>query len=194
LAAGLALNTINQRLSSIRSFARIAMQSGTMKPQQYEKIIGVRGLRKECTVQMSNADVKALRKLPNTSQGRRDRLLLNLLLEHGLHVSDIAGILVEHIDLALSEMYLPPKGNRHARRIRLSSITMQSLKNYMHSEDFRPHGYLLQSSQRNTTLAEGRMSPRAIHARVRVLGATAGMEKLTPETLQKYWAHSRIDQ
>lgn len=192
LASGLAVNTINQRLSTIRSAAKLVTSAGKMNPNELDKIVGIKGLRQIDSVSITPEQVAKLRKQPNISQGRRDALLLDLFLEQGLCVLEIAELTVSSIDLGHGELCLPEKGNLCARRIKLTKRTLQSLTSYVCDDEFLPFGHLLQGSSAGGALTAGRMSARAIHKRVRVLGKKAGMEGITPEVLQAYWAAGRL--
>ena len=70
-----------------------------------------RGDKKAEAVAITPAQAKQLKKQPNTPQGRRDAVLMALLLDHGLRVSEVAGLEVSGVDLSSGNRHvLPAKG------------------------------------------------------------------------------------
>ena len=109
-----ALGSINGRLSTFRMYARIAAKTGIITPQESILIASVQGYaskearhiddkrradgmqtrkghKKAEAVSIPQDIAEALKAQPcATGQGRRDTLIMCLLLDHGLRVSEIA--------------------------------------------------------------------------------------------------------
>jgi site-specific recombinase XerC len=103
LREGYALATLNRTLATIKSYTRLAAQAGALSAEQAALIAAVkgygrkqgrnldadrattrRGAKKPQAVRLSLAHARALKEQPgDTPQGRRDALLLCLLLDHG---------------------------------------------------------------------------------------------------------------
>jgi len=101
---GLAASTINVRLAAIRKLAREAADNGLLAPDPAAGIARVRGakalgvragnwLGKEQTEQMIAAPD------PETLKGKRDRVILVLLLGCGLRRNEVAGLTFEEVQL-----------------------------------------------------------------------------------------------
>ena len=58
-----------------------------------------KGVKKAEAVSLDKAQVRALKTQPDTPQGRRDALLMCLLLDHGLRVGELAVLKVTAFDL-----------------------------------------------------------------------------------------------
>ncbi|MFV9507378.1 MAG: hypothetical protein AB4911_22735 [Oscillochloridaceae bacterium umkhey_bin13] len=103
LRKGYALATLNRTLATIKSYTRLAAQSGALAAEQATLIAAVKGYgrkqgrnldaerattrrsaKKAQAVTLSLAHARALKEQPSdTPQGRRDALLICLLLDHG---------------------------------------------------------------------------------------------------------------
>lgn len=100
--AGMAVSSVNQRLSAIRKLALEAADNGALDPQIANGIRGVKGARsegrrtgnwltrEEAQSWLSAPDKRAMR-------GRRDRALLSVLIGCGLRRSEAAGLTFDHI-------------------------------------------------------------------------------------------------
>lgn len=73
--------------------------------QREDASLGTRkGDKKAEPVSISPEQAKALKDQPDTPQGRRDALLMCLLLDHGLRVGEVAGLTVADFDLKAGEL------------------------------------------------------------------------------------------
>ena len=63
-----------------------------------------KGAEKAQPVSLTPEQAVRLKAQPDTPQGRRDALLLCLLLDHGLRVGEVAGLAVSDFDLAAGEL------------------------------------------------------------------------------------------
>ena len=64
----------------------------------------MRRAKKAEPVPLTPGQAAKLRTQPDTPQGRRDGLLLALLLDHGLRVGELAGLQVTDLDLGAGEL------------------------------------------------------------------------------------------
>ena len=120
LQQGYAIGSLNVRLATVKTYCQLALHAGTLDHDAYIRIKAVKGYshkegrnvdqrrpttrtgRKKATaVSLTGEQARQLKRQPaDTPQGRRDALLMCLLLDHGLRVSEIAGLRVEHFNLA----------------------------------------------------------------------------------------------
>ena len=76
-----------------------------------------------------------LKAQPDTPQGRRDALLLCLLLDHGLRVGEVAGLAVRDFDLAAGELrFYRPKVDK-IQTHRLTADTLAAARAYLAAGD-----------------------------------------------------------
>ena len=152
------------------------------------------GSKKPDAVSLTWAKAKKLKDQPDTPQGRRDALLMCLLLDHGLRVSELAGLKVEEfcIDRKVFIFYRPKVDKTTTHK--MTADTLQAARAYL-EYDANESGALFRGSY-NKSDPElwrkgelvGVMSERAISKRVRLLGKKIGIENLSPHDCRHYAA------
>lgn len=211
LSQGYAIASINQRLGAVRVYAGIAHQAGILDTQALILIRGVQGYsRKEAgKVDEKRADAgtktrcgakkaqttlfdadqaAALKTQPDTCQGRRDALLLALLIDHGLRVSEVAILEMSCFNLKKGVMtFERPKVNNTGTH-KLTADTLLALRAWVDSGDAPPFGPILRASRKGGALTTCGMTTSGIAARVRELGAAVGIEALSPHDLRHFCA------
>ncbi len=206
---GYAVKTINVHLSTVKTYARLAMQSGTLTPQEYALIRAVQGysqreqvridqkrpvkrigLKKAEPTVITPEQAAALKNQPDTPQGRRDALLMCLLLDHGLRVGEVAALSVSDFDLEAGNLrFFRPKVNKEQVH-HLTDDTLRALRAYKSHHDMPITGLLLRRSKRNEKLGSAGMSERAITGRVCFLGEKLGISGLSAHDCRHFWATS----
>jgi integrase len=204
---GYAIRTVNVRLSTIKTYARLAVQSGTLTAQEYALIRSIQGysrreqvrvdqkrpisrigLKKAEPVLLTPEQAAALKEQPNTPQGRRDALMMCLLLDHGLRVGEVAALTVSDFDLRAGTLrFFRPKVNKEQVH-RLTEDTRAALRAYKTHGDMLAAGLILRRSKRNDKLGAAGMSERAISGRVCILGEQLGIQGLSAHDCRHYWA------
>lgn len=210
LHQGYAVGSVNVRLSTVKRYAQLAMQAGTLAPEVYAMIKTVQGYsRKEAKrideqredagletrvgakapdpVSLTATDVRRLKDQPDTPQGRRDRLLMCLLLDHGLRVGEVAGLTVSTLDLEAGELRFYREKVDKVQTHRLASGTLAAARDYL-GRDAPALGPLLKSSRKGGALTHVGLSVRAITDRVCVLGKRIGVEGLSAHDCRHAWA------
>lgn len=206
LRAGYAMGSVNGHLSTVKSYAQRAMLAGALDRGEYGAILAVKGYRhnegkhvdalrpvtrtgakKAEPVPMTPAAAAALRKQPDTPQGRRDALMLALLLDHGLRVGELAGLQVTDLDLAAGELrFYRPKVDK-LQTHQLTPAARRAARAYL-AADAPALGPLLRASRKGGALTGAGLTARAITERVRTLGAAVGLSGLSAHDLRHYWA------
>lgn len=206
---GYAIQSVNVRLSSIKSYARLAMQAGALLPQEYALIRAVQGyshreqnrinarrdvtrigLKKAEPVKLTPEQAALLKQQPDTPQGRRDAFLMCLLLDHGLRVGEVAALVASDFNLAAGDLrFFRPKVNKEQIH-HLTPPTLAALKAYVQHGDMPIQGLALRRSLRNEELGANGMSERAITARVGFLGEKIGVVGLSAHDCRHFWATS----
>jgi integrase len=185
---GDAVGSINVRLSTVKAYAKLATKAGVLSAEELAMIRTVagyahkearriderretsrRGSKKSTAVHITNRQAKKLKTQPDTPQGRRDALLMCLLLDHGLRVGEAARLQMSDFDLKAGEMrFLRPKVDK-VQTHKLSADTLRALHAWFDSGDAPGSGALLRGSRKGGTLTDTGMSERSITDRVRVL-------------------------
>ena len=209
LNEGYAIKSINVRLSTVKVYARMAMQSDMLTPQEYALIRAVQGysfreqvridqkrrvrrigFKKEEPVKLTPEQAQQLKDQPTTPQGRRDRLLMCLLLDHGLRVGEVTRLAAEEIDLVegLLRFYRPKVNKEQVHR--LTRETLEAARACRTNGELPAEGLLLRRSKKNEELGTPGISERAVTARVRLLGERLGVMGLSAHDCRHYWATS----
>lgn len=209
LQAGHAITSINRRLSTLKVYAALAAQAGTVSAQDLALIQTVRGYgqkeakrvnerrevkrvgsKKAEHVAITDDQAARLKAQPlTTPQGRRDAVLMALLLDHGLRAGEVAALTVVNIDLAKGMIvgFYRPKVDK-TQNNKLSVDALRSLKAYFDNNDAPALGPLLRGSRKGGRLDQAGMSETAISERVRTLGAAIGIDSLSAHDCRHYWA------
>jgi len=203
---GYAIGSINMRLSTVKLYCKLAQGAGMLDEQHAAMIRTVMGYRgregkridatrpvsrvgekKAEPTRLSIAQAKALINQPDTPQGRRDRVLMCLLLYHGLRCEEVELLQLSSFDLEKGEFcFVQPKVDGELRH-KLHLETYLALKAYL--EQDHPCSALLLGSRKDGRLT-GTMSRSAINQRVRFLGVQIGLERLSPHDCRHFWASS----
>jgi integrase len=204
---GDAVGSINVRLSTIKTYTKLATKAGALTPENHALIRTVtgyshkearrvnarretmrRGEKKAEAVHISTEQAKELKNQPDTPQGLRDALLMCLLLDHGLRVGEVAGLQVADFDLRGGEIHFyRPKVDK-VQTHKLSSDTLRAAYAWFYGGHVPSEGPLLRGSRKNGDLTGAGMSTRAITDRVRVLGEQVGLSGLSAHDCRHYWA------
>ena len=211
MARGYAVATVNRRLATIKSYAQLALV-GDKATNELEKIKAVRGFGQKAgrnrdakrneagtptrvgpkkpykALSLTPAQAKMLKSQPNTPQGRRDALLISLLLDHGLRCGEVEALTVTDFDPRAGTMtfYRPKVDKRQTHK--LTSDTLLALRAWLESGDAPAMGQILRGSRKGGVLTHAGMSARAITARVRELGQAVGFDNLSAHDCRHYWA------
>jgi len=212
LRAGYSTGTINRRLSTVKIYARLAAKSGVIDMQSLGLIRLVNGYagkeakridekrpvtrighKKERHVSLTHAQAKELKTQPDTPQGRRDAVIMALLLDLGLRVGELAILQVANIDLkaGLIQIKRPKVNLEQTHELRADSI--KALRNWIDSGDCAPFGPLLRGSRKGGHLTDCGMSTTSITERVRTLGNEIGVSGLSAHDCRHYWTTRQVN-
>ncbi len=217
LSRGYAVSSVNVKVSTIKTYAKLAFKAGVLDASDYALIRSVEGYakkeykriddkrraagldtrigsKKPDSLSFKWGTARKLKDQPDTPQGRRDALLMCLLLDHGLRVSEVAGLKVEDFDLEENVFaFYRPKIDKDTTH-RMTRDTFQAVKVYLEN-DANESGILLKGSYNKADPElwrkgelTGVMSERAISKRVRALGKKIDVENLSPHDCRHYAA------
>lgn len=207
LQQGISIGTINVRLSTVKVYCRLAAKSGAITPDALALILTVKGYRhaegkridssrpltrqgakKEEATPISRDQARRLRAKRSTPQGRRDAVLMGLLLDLGLRVGEICRLPVTSVDLQSGTItFYRPKVDKvqtHA----LPRSLLSALKSYFACGDAPAAGPLLRRSIKNERLGKAGLTRNGVFKRVRELGLAVGISTLSPHDCRHYWA------
>lgn len=211
LRAGYAVSSVNMRLSTVKVYAGLAALAGVIpagelamirQVKSYKRTEQVRlddnraaagvptrtGYKKALPVSLSKKQAAALLIQPDTPQGRRDRLMVALLIGLGLRVGELAGLTVDNFTLTDGTViFYRPKVDK-IQTHKLDPISLAALRAYIDSGDAPETGSIWRQSLKGRGLDSCGLSTRAICKRIRYLGERIGIKGLSPHDLRHYWA------
>lgn len=192
---GYALGSVNQRLRLVCGTAKMVFGDGRLTTEQkaiismpgvsrqvgkniatYRKSVGLPtrvGSKKEKHIRLSPEQCDMLKTIgEDTPQGRRDRLLMCLLLDHGLRPSDVIQLSVSEVDAS-----------------KWSDDTCRAVQDYKDAGDCPtgPNAKVLRRSLKSGALCNDGMSVTGCNARVRDLGEHLGIDGLSPSDCKHYF-------
>lgn len=214
LNQGYALGTVNRRLATVRKYASLAHEAGYLTAETIALIKTVKGytgkrarnrdekrtetritdengqpVKKAENVQIPESVVTALKHEHDltTPQGRRDKVMMCLLLDHAMRASEVSSLTVDNVNFDEETIrFYRIKTNDWQTDI-LSADSLSALKAYrqdMLSAD-KP---LIRSSKKNNELVERGVSARTVTRIVNKLGKQHGLDRLSAHDCRHSWA------
>jgi integrase len=206
---GYAVKVINLRLSTVRVYCKLAAQAGAIAPDAMLLIKGVNGYshsegdnldevrpvtristRKVDANLLSAAQVKALRRRPNTPQGRRDAVLIGLLVVLGLRVGECVGLTVANVDLERNTLTVYRQKVKKVQTLNLINGLGDDLRAYMLQDmaGAPATAPLLRASRKGGELTHAGLSRFSIADHVAHMGRELNIDNLSPHDLRHTWA------
>jgi integrase len=200
-----AISSINRRLATIKLYISLAAKANVIPPKQLFMVQDLRGFRRQegqninrargasgkgikktQAASLTFAQADQLKHQPDTPQGRRDALLMCLLLDHGLRCGEVAGLEVEHFHLGEGTFTVYRSKVDMTQEHELSPHTLKAFLAYQHSGG-PVAGSLWYASDRHGNLSKGTFSTRSIYNRVHKLGQQIGIPNLGPHDCRHLW-------
>ena len=185
---GYAIGSMNVRLSTVKVYARLAAKAGMLAADEYAQIKLVAGFRhaegrrvdakrettrrdgskKAAPVSISQAHASLLK----SQADPLDRLLMCLLLDHGLRVGEVASLVADDFDLSAGQLRFYRSKVDKTQTHQLSSDTLAAL---LACQPLPTTGTLFGVE-------------RTIQRTVGGLGASVGLVRLSPHDCRHAWA------
>lgn len=204
LQNGYSVKTINDRVSVIKVYMAMANQAGIIPDGEILRLQALKGYsQKEAhdadgkrakdgiATRRGNKKIKPtaitseqaqelcqIRK--ETPQARRDALIMCLLLDHGLRVSEIADLRLEDIDRTAKQMKFYRRKTGKTSLHNLRGRAWAIMAEYLTKDNTAQSGPLILASCKTGALLQKGMTTRAIGQRVAQLGQGIGIENLSP--------------
>lgn len=206
LASGFRIGSVNVRLSTIKTYARLAAQAGYLPSERAQLIELVHGIshkegrnidairertsvgaKKPEPTRISPAHVALLKQqlLAETLQGdtlaSRDLLLFLLPAEHSLRCSELALLTHANLDLDAGLLRIYRQKTDRWQLHQLTPSALEAARHYLRL--CAVEMWLFPGEQPGTGLAT-----RSIYARISVCGKRVGLDHLGPHDLRHYYA------
>lgn len=210
LAHEYSTGSANRKLSTVRVYAKMAMQAGAIDAEDGALIRTVtgyggkeskridekraeagvktrKGSKKAEHVKISKDQAQALKTCPDTPQGRRDAVIMCLMLDHGLRVGEVAELDVTAFDLKAGTFTFYRRKVDKWQTHRMTPDMVRAVAAWLHT-DAPALGPLLRGSRKGGALTDPGMTERAITERVMVLGEELGLVGLSAHDCRHHWA------
>jgi len=210
-AAGYSLATIARSLATVRVYCTQAARAGALDPDALARIQTVtaaaprskvgrnrdaqrtttrRGAKKAAPTPITAAQARRLKhEHDDTPQGRRDALLMTLLLDLGLRISEVTDLQVRDLDLARGVLRFYRRKVALTQTHRLTRDTLRAATRYVDAGDAPASGQLLRRTTRaHAVELGGTISIQGLRDRVRILGRRVGIVGLSPHDCRHAWA------
>ncbi len=198
-------HSVNVRLSTVRTYAKLAQQAGMIAEGEYLRITAVSGYsqkeigrldakREVRRVGNKKAEPNFVKRgivaqlkgmVCNRPSDYRDRVLLCLMLDHGLRVSEVAALTMANVDLSARSLTINRLKTSTTDLHDLTADSYTALTEYMCLIGDRPAtAPLIAGSLKSGALTSSGMSVRAINKRIGEIGQRFGVENLSPHDLR----------
>jgi len=222
LVEGYSISTINGSLATIRVYAKLAHEAGVLSEGELAKITNIKsfgygegqvrdenrlkahlpvrreGSKKANPVKITDEQAMQLIARPENAQGRRDALLMCLLLELGLRAGEVALLKVEDFDLKRGTLtFHRPKVHKKQTH-QLPPVTLKAARAYF-KYDVPPSGSVWRKSTNSydgkdtgALLEAQGLSARSITRKVAEIGEENNIPGLSAHDLRHYWATAAV--
>ncbi len=191
---GVAARSLARQLSTLKRYFRWLLRQGRRGDDPTLNIEAPR-LPRPLPKSLSEADVEALLAAPDreTSLGRRDRAMLELLYACGLRVSELVGLPMAALSLEMGVVKVMGKGAKE-RLVPLGEMASESLGEYLKSG--RPALLSGRADDALFVTERGRaMTRQAFWYRIKRHARVAGISgTLSPHTLRHAFATHLLEQ
>lgn len=207
---GYAFGSINVRLATVKRYCKIAAKAHVIPETEFglittvegyshkegrnldkERPVTRKGAKKAESVTVSKEQAALLKHgQPDTPQGRRDALLMCLLLDHGLRCGEIAGLQLQAVNLNEETLTFYREKVDTVQIHAFTKDTRIALRRYLECVRLTPDEHLLRGSRRSLAgdRLQGRMSERAVTGRANELGERIGIKNLSAHDGRHAWA------
>jgi len=206
---GFSVSSINNKLATVRIYAKLAKKTGHITIEEHIAIQEVRGFahkstkkinekreqtritkkgaKKSIATSVTIENAKSLKsQATDTPQAARDNFLMCILLDHGLRCGEAAILTVDNFDLTAGTFtFFRPKVNK----TQTHKMTADTLLAFISYQPHMPEsGLILRGSRKGGKLTGHNMTTQSITARVKTLGASIGVDRLSAHDCRHYWA------
>jgi integrase len=129
---------------------------------------------------------------PDTPQGRRNRLLVSLLLDLGMRVDDMLSLRAGDFDLTVGTVTFHRPGAAELQTHHLGHNLKEAARSYITQDVADPQAPLLRASAKGGQLADKGLTRLGVVRRVQRFGRMVGVDNLSPLDLRHTWARGTM--
>jgi integrase len=180
-------------IDSGRKAAGIETRRSTKARMTTKTAQAVGSHKKTAPIFLNKHQREALAASDGTPQGIRDALIVCLMVDHGLRVSEVAGLQVADIDTDTGFLHFYRPKTQQTDTHRLTPATLAAAKEYMkHAPDtgnlWRSSAMKNEGKEKQGELTRQGLTTNAIYKRVELLGRRIHIDGLSPHDLRHTFA------
>lgn len=183
---GLSSKSINRKMSSLKSFFKYSMAEGIVTKSPLSSLISPKISKKLPVFLDEKSTVFLFEKIefPETWKGKTDHLILSLLYETGMRLSELIGLLEKNIDRVNEQVKVLGKRNKE-RIIPVSKNLFREIDIYLTEKKIK----LINSTQLLTTESGKPLYPKYVYNTVKhYLSLCTTIQKKSPHVLRHTFA------
>ncbi len=205
---GLAVSSVNQTIFILRSYGALSAAAGGMEQSEVFKATqtakGIRtreadrideqrpvtraSKKKAAAVNLSKYDAERLKHdHEDTAKGRRDALLMCLLLDLGLRISDVISLTMNNIDMTARTISLKTKKTGTALNLSMTDDVYNAAAAYFSEWTPATMDAPIWYGVNKHGGIQGTFSKHSAQMRVTQLGAALGIESFSAHDCRHYW-------
>ena len=153
------INTRNQRLACLKSFCKFIFENDSLSIEYLQNVFDIpfkRYTKKEIEFLTKSEMTNLLRK-PNiaSKQGKKSLMIITLLYDAGLRISELINLKIENIDLTndIAKIKVVHSKNNKSRQIPITENTKKMLKQFINNR--QPKDYLIVSNRNDKYTPNG---------------------------------------
>jgi site-specific recombinase XerD len=180
--------TQNYYLIALRAFLKYIRKRGF--PSLSPEVIELAKVPERSLDLITPVELGRLMNAPDvsTTQGKRDRAILELLFSTGLRISELCGLSIDDVDLTRDEFSVRGKGEK-VRVVFLSESAKRSISDYLKARKDMDDALFVQYGKNVKKAKNLRLSPRAVQRTLKTYAAKAGItRKVTPHVIRHSFA------
>lgn len=180
--------SVSRMISALRKFYRFLLREGAVKTDPMTKIDTPKKAQ-HLPAKLSGPEIDALMAKPNVTKplGLRDRAIFELMYATGLRVSELIGLRMDQLHLAMNLLQVTGKGDKE-RLVPISPQATEWVNRYL--RDARPQ--LIKQQQPKAVFVNFHghaLTRQAIWKNLKAYIASVGIQKdVTPHTLRHSFA------
>lgn len=208
-----AINTINQEVSILCKFAKIAHAAGYLPDDHYNLIRDIEGIKpseaeeinkgrdgsrcnnakKAAPVQLSLLQMELLKHdHPETLKGKRDQLFFCLLLDHGQRVGDMVNLTTDNVDMDNRTLTFRTQKTNCDMRLQMTGDVYRAFREYFAM--WKPSaGSSIWTGVNKSDIPSGSFSKRAAQKMITEAAAKYGIENFSAHDCRHAWTDKALD-
>ena len=207
------INTVNQTISIICKYAKLAHAAGYVSDTQYNIIRDIEGItpneateidnsrnctrcinaKKSAPVQLTVFQMELLKHdHPNTLQGKRNQLVFCLLLDHGQRIGDMVNLKTDNVDMVKKQITFKTQKTNINMTLQMTADVYNAFLEYFAMYTPQPGGSIWTGTNKSDK-PQGSFSKRAAQKMITAKAAAVGISDFSAHDCRHAWTDRALD-